>query len=374
MVQDKFLVFDVETPNAANDRICSIGISLIENNEIIHSQNIYINPECGFDLMNIRIHGINERTVLHSRIFPVVWDDIHHLFRDRVVIAHNACFDLSVLSKTLAAYGVDERTVYYIDTVQAARNIYPHLPNHKLNTLCSYLGIQLNHHDSGSDSRATAELFLNMCLHGMKIDNYVRPYQLSKHIKPTDCSSRKSRLAPESYALLELQGILAEITCDGEVDLNELNLLKDWIASHPELNGNYPYDTLYHQIEMILEDGIIEEDELAELLKVCKKLIDPINNGCSCNPPSVNVCGKNIVLSGEFSLGSKAAVESKLVSQGAVLQKNVTTKTNIVIVGNRGNAAWVAGNYGTKVKKALELQEKGVPILILKEDDCFTEG
>ena len=49
----------------------------------------------------------------------------------------------------------------------------------------------------------------------------------------------------------------------------------------------------------------------------------------------------------------------------------MTTKTHIVLVGNQGNNAWVAGNYGTKVKKAMELQAKGLQIAIIKESDYF---
>lgn len=34
-MEEKYIVFDVETPNAANDRICSIGITEIINGKII---------------------------------------------------------------------------------------------------------------------------------------------------------------------------------------------------------------------------------------------------------------------------------------------------------------------------------------------------
>lgn len=54
-MEEKYTVFDVETPNGANDRICSIGISEIENGMIIESQNIFVNPECEFDSFNIHI-------------------------------------------------------------------------------------------------------------------------------------------------------------------------------------------------------------------------------------------------------------------------------------------------------------------------------
>lgn len=371
-MEEKYIVFDVETPNAANDRICSIGITEIKNGNIIKTQNILVNPECGFDLMNIRIHGINERDVMHSETFPHIWQEIRSLFFDRVVIAHNACFDLSVLRKTLVAYGLDNQMVYFLDTVKAARDIYPNLPNFKLNTLCDYLGISLDHHDSGSDCRATAEVFLDMCHRGLQVNNYIRLYALDECGCSSEKSERKNRLSSESHALLELQSILESITDDGKIDLDEMTSLHNWIDLHEELSGNYPYDTIYRQIGLIIEDGIIEEKELDDLLNVCRRLIDPLENGCVCKQASVDVNGKNVVLSGEFSLGSKSKVESILIDRGATIQKSVTSKTHVVLVGSLGNNAWVAGNYGTKVKKAMELQAKGLHIDILKESDYFT--
>ncbi len=44
---DKFIVIDIETPNAHNDKICSIGLTRIENNRIIESSNKLIcNDRC----------------------------------------------------------------------------------------------------------------------------------------------------------------------------------------------------------------------------------------------------------------------------------------------------------------------------------------
>jgi hypothetical protein len=46
--------------------------------------------------------------------------------------------------------------------------------------------------------------------------------------------------------------------------------------------------------------------------------------------------------------------------------------THYLIVGGQGSSMWCADNYGTKVKKALELQAKGVTIEIIRESDFYT--
>ncbi|MPN59546.1 hypothetical protein SDC9_207267 [bioreactor metagenome] len=74
-------------------------------------------------------------------------------------------------------------------------------------------------------------------------------------------------------------------------------------------------------------------------------------------------------MSGEFEYGDKTAMQDALSQMGGVPASGVTKKTDFVIVGSKGSDAWCAGNYGTKVKKALEMQEKGMPIQIVKEHD-----
>ena len=53
------------------------------------------------------------------------------------------------------------------------------------------------------------------------------------------------------------------------------------------------------------------------------------------------------------------------------MQKSITKKTNILVVGGQGSSAWSSGTYGTKIKKALELQSKGIEIQIIREAEFF---
>ncbi len=72
---------------------------------------------------------------------------------------------------------------------------------------------------------------------------------------------------------------------------------------------------------------------------------------------------------GEFELGSRPSVETALSRRGGTPVSSVTKKTDYVIVGSKGSEAWSSDNYGTKVKKAMELQGKGSPIQIVREQD-----
>ncbi|MBQ8297683.1 MAG: 3'-5' exoribonuclease [Ruminococcus sp.] len=83
------------------------------------------------------------------------------------------------------------------------------------------------------------------------------------------------------------------------------------------------------------------------------------------------VTDKQICLSGDFACGSKEEITTKLEALGATVKKAVSGKTDYLIVGKNGSDSWSCGNYGSKVKKALELQSKGKDIKIIKEEDFF---
>ena len=99
------------------------------------------------------------------------------MLEGRVLVAHNAAFDLGVLSKCLGAYCIDwTDRVPYACTCTMGRACYPELENHRLNTMCDKLA--LDHHNAGSDSRACAGLLLDYLRRGLPLERYLRQYDL----------------------------------------------------------------------------------------------------------------------------------------------------------------------------------------------------
>lgn len=176
---ERYIAFDVETPNAANNRMSAIGIAVVENGVVIDELSTLVNPETWFNSFNIQLTGITPDMAAQAPVFPELWPVIGPVLDSGLLIAHNAPFDMSVLAKCLRAYCIDWRpTVEYACTCQMGRRCYPELPNHKLNTLCTYRDIALDHHQAGSDSRACAELLLDYLGRGMDITPFRREYDL----------------------------------------------------------------------------------------------------------------------------------------------------------------------------------------------------
>ena len=163
---------------------------------------------------------------------------------------------------------------------------------------------------------------------------------------------------------------MSGITCDNVLVEAEINYLQEWLDNNAALKGNYPYDKIYSTLTSALADGVLTTEEIDYMLKLFKQVTNPIGEDtCGCD--NLEIREKNICLSGEFDCGSKADVNNKLISLGASMQNTVTQKTDILLVGGQGSSAWSAGNYGNKVKKALEMQEKGINIVGLREADFF---
>ena len=181
---ERYIVFDTETPNSRNNSICSIGIAVVEDGKIVQERYDLVDPETSFDVFNVELHGICPDMVRFEKNFPVLWKEIEPVMNSGVLVAHNAAFDLGVLSKLFRRYGIQRSSDPYVCTVQLGRKCIPDAPNHKLNTLCELLQIPLDHHNAASDARACAELLCIYQQKGLQIKNYVKKWDYTKYAYP----------------------------------------------------------------------------------------------------------------------------------------------------------------------------------------------
>ncbi len=175
----RYIVFDVETPNRANDRMSAIGITVIEGGRIADSFFSLVDPETHFDRFNTQLTGISARTVQGAPNFPALWQRIAPLMSSGILVAHNAVFDMGVLKKCLQGYGIPwKATAKYLCTVQSARRLLPGM-KHSLDVMCEHYGIPLDHHKADSDARACAEILLRYLQSGADVTQFIRTYRLT---------------------------------------------------------------------------------------------------------------------------------------------------------------------------------------------------
>lgn len=175
----RFIVFDVETPNRMNNRMSAVGITVIEDGIIVDEFYSLVKPETYFDFFNTQLTGICEESVTDAPTFPQVWERIEPIMSSGMLVAHNAVFDMCVLKRCLADYDIVWKPyARYICTVQMGRRILPGM-KHNLNVLCDYYGIELNHHQAASDSRACAQILLRYLDEGADIRKFIRTFKFN---------------------------------------------------------------------------------------------------------------------------------------------------------------------------------------------------
>lgn len=158
-----FTAIDFETATSAYTSACSLGLCVVEDNVITERKEILIRPyPFEFSEFNIKIHGITPGMVRNKPCFNGYWDEIRPYIENRMVIAHNAPFDVGVLCSTLEHYSIKPPEFDYMCTVRLSQKAYPELESHRLNRLCGALGIEFEHHHAYDDAYACAEAFLRM--------------------------------------------------------------------------------------------------------------------------------------------------------------------------------------------------------------------
>ena len=122
---NRFIVFDVETPNRYNNRMSAIGISVVEDGRIVDEYFSLVDPEQPFDWFNAQFTGMNEETVFDAPAFPEVWEQIEPLMSSGILVAHNASFDMGVLRRCLESCEIEWKPyAKAICTVIMGRSFY----------------------------------------------------------------------------------------------------------------------------------------------------------------------------------------------------------------------------------------------------------
>ena len=151
-----FAAIDFETANSERSSVCSVGVVIVRNNEIVDSFYSLINPEPNYyNYWCTKVHGLTNRDTDDAPIFPEVWKQIAPLIEGLPLVAHNSPFDESCLKAVFRVYQMDYPDYKFYDTLSTARRTMKGLENHQLHTVAAVCGYQLdNHHHALADAEA----------------------------------------------------------------------------------------------------------------------------------------------------------------------------------------------------------------------------
>ncbi|MCP8616487.1 PolC-type DNA polymerase III [Salirhabdus salicampi] len=179
-----YIVFDVETTglSAAYDTIIELAAVKVKNGEIIDRFESFANPHHKLSETTTELTGITDDMVKDAPEVVEVLEKFHAWMGDDVLVAHNASFDMGFLNEGLKKIGQPKATNPVIDTLELSRFLFPELKNHRLNTLCKHLNIELvQHHRAIYDAEATGYLLWNLLKECFKRD-ITNHKQLNDHM------------------------------------------------------------------------------------------------------------------------------------------------------------------------------------------------
>lgn len=362
-VLNDYTVIDLETTgiNINQCEVIEMAAAKVRNGEITDKFSTFVKPNNKIPEEITAITGITNDMVIDAPDCTDALKSFLAFVGDDVVVGHNIMtFDVNILYDLSVRYFGQPFSNDMVDTCQFARycNIKPE--DYKLTTLTAYFDIR---HESAH--RALAD-----CIANQKCYEMMKPLLTSEY-RSSGNADRKSfgmRLSDTTKSLQQLTEIVRYIISDDVLSDREIILLNQWLNENQNLAGNYPYDVLYSKITEILEDGMVTEAERDELMSILIEHSDPVQHRSEREDMDFDFSGKKVCLTGEFDAGSRPEMESRFKQAGAIVVSAVSSKVDFVIVGGMGSTQWACGNYGSKVKKALELQNAGKPIKIIRED------
>ncbi|NBM14791.1 DEDDh family exonuclease [Streptomyces sp. GC420] len=155
-----YAVVDVETTGLArDDRIVSAAVYRLDSQGNVEDHwYSTVNPQR--DPGPVWIHGLTSAMLADAPLFPDIAGELSARLDGRVLVAHNAAFDWSMLAREFARARLTAPVRQRLCTIALAKELALPLPNHKLESLAAHYGVvQERAHHALDDARVLAEAF-----------------------------------------------------------------------------------------------------------------------------------------------------------------------------------------------------------------------
>lgn len=164
IVLKEFVALDFETANRYPTSICSVGVVIVKDGQIVDKIYHLVKPEPDFyNYFNTRIHGLTEKDTQNARNFKEVWTEIDQKIGSLPIVAHNNVFERGCLKAAHQMYQMYYPNYPIHCTCQGSRKVFPDLENHRLNTVAAHCGFDLtNHHNALADAEACAYIAMKV--------------------------------------------------------------------------------------------------------------------------------------------------------------------------------------------------------------------
>ena len=158
-----FAAIDFETANNERSSVCSVGIVIVRDGEIVDTFYSLIQPEPNcYNYWCSQVHGLCHEDTDDAPVFPKVWAQIEPLIEGLPLVAHNKPFDEGCLKAVFRVYQMDYPDYPFLCTCVESRKVWPG-GSHSLDVIAARFGYDLsNHYHALVDAEACAVIALQI--------------------------------------------------------------------------------------------------------------------------------------------------------------------------------------------------------------------
>ncbi|MBQ0133518.1 MAG: PolC-type DNA polymerase III, partial [Clostridiales bacterium] len=161
----EFVAFDIETTglDGGKDHITEIGaVHFSAEGRVLRSFQTFVNPGIPIPPEIVNLTGITDQDVFGAPTEATAVAQFLEFCGERVVVAHNAQFDVGFIRRVAEANGSSFDPVF-IDTLPMAQSLLPELKRHKLDNVSRALGLpDFNHHRASDDAAVCGNIYLTL--------------------------------------------------------------------------------------------------------------------------------------------------------------------------------------------------------------------
>ena len=159
----RYVAIDFEKLDTMSSSVCSVGVAVIENNQITDTfYSLVCPPSKNENYYCVQTHGLHYKDVKNAPKFPQVWKKIDKIINGCPVIAHNYGVERGCINACNEYYET-EYNYNYICTLALSRKYLSDLPSKGLDLVCEALDYKMGyHHNALDDAIASAEVFLRI--------------------------------------------------------------------------------------------------------------------------------------------------------------------------------------------------------------------
>ena len=160
---NRYVAIDFEKLDTMPSSVCSVGVAVIENNQITDTFYSLVCPTSkNENYYCVQTHGLHYKDVKNAPKFPQVWKKIDKIINGCPVIAHNYGVERGCINACNEYYET-EYNYNYICTLALSRKYLSDLPSKGLDLVCEALDYKMGyHHNALDDAIASAEVFLRI--------------------------------------------------------------------------------------------------------------------------------------------------------------------------------------------------------------------